>query len=191
MDYTPRAIPPYLEELRDISSAMGVTKSLLVGSALRDADNGIPVTSYSLYMLPTREIPTHQAVEIFLKENGQGSRIMRSFNNQPRHEIRMASGHIANLNFCHQAWMLEAETIARRIPNGLSAIAMDLFTGEINATQLYRLDKSEGVITQVVPMADPGNLVALSVQKRYPTYAIMADGNKQMLHPPIKSNALA
>ncbi len=191
MDHTPRALPPYLEELRDLSSAMGVTKSLLVGSALRDADNGIPVTSYSLYMLPTREIPTHKAIEIFIKESGPGSRLMRSFNNKPRHEVRMATGQIANINFCHEAWMLEAETIVNRVPNGLSAVAMDLFTGEIKRTELYMLDRNEGVITQAVPSHDLGNLVALSVQKRYPTYPIMADGNKQVLYPPLKSVALA
>lgn len=191
MQYTPQAVPPYLGDLRDISNAIGATRAIVVGSALRDADNGVPVTSFSLYLMPPGETCTDRAVEIFLKQSGPGSRQMRGFKNQPRYEVRTGAGHIVNLNFCHQPWMLEADTMAHHVPNGLSAIAMDLFTGEVNATQLYRLDKNEGTITQVFPGADPGNLVALSVQKRFPAYPILHGHNGEIIKPPlVKPDAL-
>lgn len=190
MEYTPKALPPLWEALRDNAKAVGAERALLVGSALRDADNGVKPTSYSLYLMPASHVPTELAVRSFLELSGPGSRLMRSYTDKPRYELRMgeaAGGGIVNLNFCHKSYMLEADTMARRVPNGLSAIAMNLFTGEINATQIYRLDRDEHRITQVLPGLDPHNATALSVQRRFPSYPIYEEGSGRIISPALKT----
>lgn len=195
MQYEPRALPPLTGELRELSRAMQADRSILVGSSLRDADNGIPVTSHSLFVMPTHALTRAEMVETFVSEAGQGTRIIRTFNNGLRHEIRHHSGVIVNLSFCHQAWMLEAGSMANRVPNGLSSIALDLFRPgpaerNVHVAELYHLDRDEGRITQKVPRADHDNAVALSVQKRYPTYPVYEDGSKKLIHPALRNSAL-
>jgi len=183
MEYPPKVLPPHLEELRDVSKAMGASRAIVVGSALREADNGAPVQSYSLFVLPTRAMTTNDMVDTFIRLSGNGTRLMRSHPNHLRHEIRHHQGHIVNLNFCSQSFMFEPDRMAANVPNGLSQIAHDLFTGETHATQLYLLDRREKTITQTVPSNDHGNKVALSVQKRYPDYPIISEAGGVVLVP--------
>lgn len=187
MSYSPRALPPHLEVLADISKEIGATRTVLVGSALRNTDNDVPVTSYSLYLMPTRKLTTDNAAAAFIRLSGPGSRLMRTFLESSRYEIRQADGSIVNLNFCYEPWMMSPEKIARHVPNGLSAIAMDLFSKEIHVGPLYRMDREERTITQTATGYDPNNRIALSVQQHFPSYPIMHDGIGQILPPRIKS----
>lgn len=187
MEYQPRALPPHLEAMTSISKEIGASRAIMVGSALRNADNGVPVTSYSLYVLPTRKLTTDSAAATFVRLSGPGGRLMRTYPESCRYEFRHADGNIVNLNFCFEPWMMSPEKIARRVPNGLSSIAMDLFTGETHVGPLYRLDAAEKTITQTATGYDPYNRIALSVQQHFPSYPIMHDGIGQILPPLIKS----
>lgn len=192
MEYTPRALPDRVEELRACANAVMASRAILVGSALREADNGRPVQSYSLFLLPARRGPsTSDAVSHILNTISGGGRITRSFLGNSRYEARLGSGEILNVNFCHRPWMFDADTMSRNVPNGLSQIAMDLFSGAVRATQLYRMDRDEHTITQIVPHGDPDNLVARSVQKRYPTYPIITDVDGRVLVPAPKTKDAA
>lgn len=174
--YLATALPPLHQALKDMARQVGVSRAIGVGSAWRDADNGLKdPQSYSVYIMPGRgenRMSTADIVRAFCDVAGPGGKFMRSENIGLRNVIELANGATLNLNFCDQLHMFQAGTMVGRVPNAFSAIAVDLFTGETHATASYQYDKQQKRITQLFPEMDPGNRIALSVQRRYPDHPV-------------------
>lgn len=201
MLYEPKALPQDFNSLRNLGATDAFSALLLVGSSARDADNKGPQTSHSVFAMRKRGLDEDQAA-LQVVRTIPGTRRVRTLS-PLRHELRLPSGMILNLNFCNQPWMFDPEEMIKRVPNGLSAIAIDLTDGRAYATQLYRYDRDEKKISQRRPpltleqqqrlpakardeytaLADHDNRIALSVQRKYPAYDIIDATNGRVITP--------
>lgn len=172
MNYEPKALPPHLNELFSAVSAANCSRALVVGSALRDADNNKPVTTYSLFVMPPRGISVDKTADGIKAALSTGTRLGRVVTGEaPRFEYRMGSGPLLRLTLCHRPEMLTADTIVGIVPVGASAIALDLFSSNVSASSVYRLDQREATLTVTRP---EGREIALGIQRtRYPERTVV------------------
>lgn len=187
--YKPSALPSDLRKLTDIANEIAC-RAILVGSSLRDADNGIPPVSHSLYVYPKPSMNPKEAVKLFQKINGPDCVETRSSALGVYHYVlETPSNGKINLRFCDKPYMLTATSLARHVPIGLSAIAMNLFSGEIVAAEAYRLDKFDQRIT-LAHEAHGALGIAEKIQHRYPDFPIYQDYGGE-LRPALRTAVLA
>lgn len=184
--YQPRALPPHLPLLTAWLQSAGLSRAMLFGGALRDADNNRPIKDYDVLVAGA---PSQSPRQIFSKltdSHGAHGQIMPLMGD--RYDVRLpvddGQSIVIDLNFADRVWR-GPDYKAGMAAVGLSGIVMDLMSGEVYASHAYQRDVANQTISLMGGGEDDMEAMqhADKVQGKY-NWPIVDDCNGRIIRAP-------
>lgn len=183
MNYELAKLPARLDEVEDWLAPAEAFRLVLFGGALRDSDNNRPVRDYDIMInlgkvAPLQEKWQQLATRVLDGLKAAAPGITHVAMGYTRHELTRPDGLM--LDICFDLGQSSLMDRAEQATLGISAIAMDMDTQQVQVTKNYVKDVDNSTLTLVHGLSgfsgldDKRKIYVRKIQAKYPDFGLVS-----------------